>query len=101
MFIKCGWNTDFGKEKFDVGLDEIDLARILAEAGIPPDAQLTSLDAFQILHAEAERYCAAKRAQVVPSEAEGCKMEVKRLTGLRRAQLDSLKQRLGLEPDEQ
>jgi hypothetical protein len=56
MIVKIGWNTDFGKEKFDVGLDEIDLARILEEAGIPPDAKLTSAEAFTILLAEGERF---------------------------------------------
>lgn len=56
MMVKTGWNSDFGKEKFDVGLGEEDLARILAEAGIPPDAQLTTVEAFKALYFSAEYY---------------------------------------------
>jgi len=95
MFVKTGWNTDFGKQKFDIGMDETDLARILTEAGISPDAQLTSRETFQILRMEAERFSTVQRAQVVPAEAEGCRLEVKRLTGQLAAQLDSVRTRLG------
>ena len=97
MMVKVGWNTDFGKEKFDIGLDETDLARILAEAGLPPDTQLGMVEAFRLLSAEAERFSAAQRAQVVPSEAAACRAEVKRLTGQLAAHLDAVRERLGVD----
>ena len=95
MFVKTGWNTDFGKQKFDIGMDETDLARILAEVGISPDAQLTSREVFQILRLEAERFSAAQRAQVVPSETEVCKREVHRLSAQLESHLDAVKVRIG------
>jgi len=52
--VKTGWNSDFGKEKFDVGLGEEDLARILADRDIPPDVLLTPVEAFKALYFEAE-----------------------------------------------
>jgi hypothetical protein len=99
MMIKVGFNTDFGKDKFDVGLDEVDLARILAEAGIPPDAPLTELEAFQILHATGERFCAAKLAAVDPGAKEHHTLEVKRLGEKVAAQLGKIAARLDLQPD--
>jgi hypothetical protein len=101
MMVKVGFNTDYGKDKFDVGLDETDLARLLAEAGIPPDAQLTALEAFQVLHAEAERFCAAKRAAVEPDKAGHWKQEARRLGEQVATQLGKITVRPGLEPDEQ
>jgi hypothetical protein len=99
VIVKVGFNTDFGKDKFDVGLDETDLARILAEAGIPPDALLTELEAFQILHVEAERFCAAKQAALAGTgpEADHWTAETRRLTGKRSDQLGKAKARLGIE----
>lgn len=97
MQVKVGFNTDFGHDKFDVGLDETDLARILAEEGIPPDVLLTSLEAFKLLNAEAERICAAKRAVVEKGQAEQWSQEVTRLTTQRRLLLAKIKARLGVE----
>ena len=62
MIVKIGWNTQYAEQKFDVGLDETDLARILAEEGIPPDAQLTSAEAFTILLTRAEWFSEHVRA---------------------------------------
>jgi hypothetical protein len=100
LFVKVGFNTDYGKDKFDVGLDETDLARILAEAGIPPDALLTELEAFQVLHATAERFCAAKLTVIDPRN-EHHKQEVRRLGDQVAGLLGKITSRLGLLPDEQ
>lgn len=54
--VKTGWNSDFGKEKFDVGLGEEDLSRILDDHDIPPDAKLTASEAFRVLYFSAEYY---------------------------------------------
>lgn len=69
MIVKMGFNTDFGRDKFDVGLDETDLARILAEEGIPPDVQLTAAEAFTILVAEAERFSETVRARITKDDS--------------------------------
>src|SRR5450755_2224652 len=77
MFVKLGWNTDFGKQKFDVGLDETDLARILTDNGIPLDAPVSSAQAFEILRLTGEQFCVRQRARVVPAESEDCKVQYK------------------------
>lgn len=56
MMVKTGWNSEFGMEKFDVGLGEEDLARILADRDIPPDTLLTPVEAFKTLYFEAEYF---------------------------------------------
>jgi hypothetical protein len=108
MIVKVGFNTDFGKDKFDVGLDETDLARILTEAGIPPDALLTEIEAFQVLHATAERLCAAKQVVLAGGaagrqtpESDRWRGEVNRLGDQVTAQLGKIRARLGLLPGEQ
>jgi hypothetical protein len=99
MLVKLGFNTDYGMDKFDVGLDETDLARILADAGIPPDAPLASVEVFQVLHLEAEWLCAGKRSTVTEgSEAEHWKAEAQRLGAKRRVQLERIEARLGRVP---
>jgi hypothetical protein len=62
MIIKTGWQNDFGKQKFDIELNETDLARILADGGIAPDAALTSLEAFRLMLFEAEYFSETVRA---------------------------------------
>lgn len=97
--VKTGFNTKYAEFQFNVIVDEADLARILADAGIPPDAQLTATEAFQLLDTVADRFCAAKHVSV-PGEdrtAEDWKVEVKRLTGQLNAKLDKIKARLGIE----
>lgn len=98
MIVKLGFNTDFGRDKFDIGLDETDLARILTEAGIAPDAPLVSTEVFLVLHAEAEWYCAGQRAAVTEGkEAEHWKSEAARLGRKRRELLERIKARYGAE----
>ena len=98
MQVKVGFNTDYGKDKFDVGLDETDLARILADAGISPDAKIASTEAFLVLHVEAEWLCAGKRSMVTEGrEAEHWKTEAQRLGAKRREQLDRIRARTGSE----
>jgi hypothetical protein len=95
MIIKTGWQNDFGKQKFDVELNEIDLARIIADAGIPPDAALTSLEAFWLMMLEAEYFSESVRASRLQDA------DAKATAGKARVSRDSLlvrvKTRLGVE----
>lgn len=95
MIVKFGFNTDFGREKFDVGLDEIDLARILAEEGIPPDASLTAAEAFTILLAEAERFSETVRARITKDDSASDRASQAAVSLHER--LAKVKARLGLE----
>lgn len=99
MMVKVGFNTDFGRDKFDVGLDETDLARILVQAGIPPDAPLTAREAFQVLLAEAERFCAVTRVSVEPDAAEHWRAEAHRLGQQLAGLLGKISARLGIEQE--
>lgn len=101
MIVKLGFNTDFGRDKFDVGLDETDLARILEEAHIPVDAKLTSTEVFQILRCEAEKYCRVQMARIDPSQRSRCEADIANLNQALSGRLAKIRERIGLEPDEQ
>jgi hypothetical protein len=95
MIIKTGWQNDFGKQKFDVELNETDLARILAEAGISPDAGLTSLEAFRLLLLEAEYFSESVRAsRLQDADAAGIAGKAR---DSRKDLLGKIKARLGVE----
>ena len=82
MIVKTGWQNDFGKQKFDVELNEIDLARILADAGIAPDAALTSLEAFRLLMFEAEYFSETVRAVRLQDADAACRLPGHRLPAM-------------------
>jgi hypothetical protein len=56
MEVRSGWNSEYARKKYDVTLDEGDLARILQEAGIPLEAQpaLKLSQAHALLYFSAE-----------------------------------------------
>ena len=95
MIIKTGWQNDFGKQKFDVELNEIDLARILADVGIAPDAALTSLEAFRLLMSEAEYFSETVRAVRLQDKDAG--MQAARAQAARNDLLGKIKARLGVD----
>jgi hypothetical protein len=95
MIVKTGWQNDFGKQKFDVELNEIDLARIITDAGIPPDAALASLEAFRLLMLEAEYFSESVRATRL-QDAEAAAKAGKARDG-RNDLLGKIKARLGVE----
>lgn len=71
MEVRVGWNTEMGRTKFDVTVDETDLKRLLLEEGIDADpAALTTAEAFKLLEGEARRYSifASVEYAVVPRE---------------------------------
>lgn len=58
MEVRMGISTDYAKEKFDITLDEADLARLCGEHDIS-DSQanaMTVAQVFLLLSKEAERY---------------------------------------------
>lgn len=94
MIVKTGWNSEFAREKFDVGLGEEDLPRILDEAGIPPDAHLTVSEAFRVLYFSAENFSEmVKATQLKDADA---KMAAVAAAAHRDSVLDKIKARLGL-----
>jgi hypothetical protein len=59
MEVHQGIATDYGQDKFDVSLDETDLARLANEYGFygsPSENGLTTLQAWVLLTLEAERF---------------------------------------------
>jgi hypothetical protein len=72
MEVSVGWNTEFGRDKFQVTLDEVDLARICNDYQIPV-AALTTPEAFALLRAyanwlasqEAVRFDSERQADVL------------------------------------
>jgi hypothetical protein len=95
MLIKTGWQNDYGKQKFDIELNEIDLGRILAEHDIPPDASLTSAEVFRLLMLEAEYFSENVRgARLADAEARAVAGNAR---ASRDALLGKIKVRLGLE----
>jgi hypothetical protein len=99
MFVKIGFNTDYGKYKFDVGLDETDLGRILEEAGIPPDSQLTVVEAFRILAEAADRFCAVQKMTTDPALAERHKRAARESGERMAARLAEVRTRLGMDSE--
>jgi hypothetical protein len=70
MEVRSGWNTDYGKEKFDVTIEECDLLRLASEHNIPPVKLETASPklVFGIMYHEAEIYSRVVRARIVKDE---------------------------------
>ena len=96
MMIKQGFNTDFGKDKFDIGLDETDLRRILAGAGISPDAELRLEEAEEILRLAAQYFCLRQQAMVDPKYSGDVRADTARLNKHLNDRLDRVKARLAV-----
>jgi hypothetical protein len=58
MEVRQGISTDYAKERFDISLDETDLARLALEFGIEvyQVRELTTLQACKLLTLDAERF---------------------------------------------
>lgn len=54
MKVRSGWNSEFGRKKFDIELDGEDLVSLLIDAGIPGDAPLSFNEKYQFLYVTAE-----------------------------------------------
>jgi hypothetical protein len=59
MEIRQGISTDYSRERWDIALDETDLARLALEYkyyGANPDGDLTTMQAARVLSLEADRF---------------------------------------------
>jgi hypothetical protein len=58
MQVRTGWNTEMGRKKFDVTLEESDLGRMLLDNGIPTawQGKLKPAEVFQLMYLEADRF---------------------------------------------
>lgn len=77
-------------------LDETDLARILAEAGIPPDraSELTATEAFHILRLAADLFC-QRQLRTLPAKLEEATLAGKHLAEELATVIAATKDRLG------
>lgn len=99
MEVRSGWNSEFARKKYDVTLDEADLARILLGAGIPLAAQpgLSEDHAHMLLWTSAEILARRTLVQFDPSLKEKLVTEAKQLSARRAKALTEIKVQLGLE----
>lgn len=102
MEVRNGWNTEFGRTKFDVTCDEGDLARILAEAGLPPEraGELTTAEVYKLLTMETDRFAETQRAMIPGVSADDFKASAERMHLLneeRDKTLAAVRARLGMD----
>lgn len=71
MQVRAGWNTEYGRDKFDVTMEEADLHRVLIEYGIPVEVANTfpATIVFKIMWVEAEIFSQATLARKADSKA--------------------------------
>lgn len=74
MEIKRGWATDFGKIRYDVLIEEVDLLRMLTARGCEdPEAvrrRMTTGDVAEIMDAEAQAFVSVSLAKQEPAQRE-------------------------------
>ena len=97
MFINQGFSTQWGKDKYNIGLDEVDLHRVLIGAGISPDAELRLEEAEEILRLAGEFFCLKQRSMVDPAYDGDVRADTKRLNEHLNDRLARVKVRLGHE----
>lgn len=92
MDVKRGWNTEYGKRKFDVAVEEADLLRMLAERGALDPAQVAAgmltQDVYLIMDAEAMAFVHHSLSRQEPEQAEKHLAKLKEHRGERDALLD-------------
>lgn len=92
MEVKDGWATDFGKVRFDVLIQESDVARMLTARGVEDPASLmarmTTGDLFEIQSAEAAAFRHVSLAKQEPAQQEQHLTKVKEYRAERNRLLD-------------
>ena len=96
MIIKTGWQNDFGKEKFDIELNETDLAGSSLTPASPRTPQLRLEESEEMLRLAAQYFCLRQRAMVDRSTAV-TSGRTKRLNEHLNDRLDQVKARLGVD----
>lgn len=95
MKVRSGWNSEYARKKYDVEVDEADLARILTSSGIPLEAMgsLTMAETHDILYYTAEGLARLALGRYDKSMAESCAAEFKALQAKRAEVLARVKSR--------
>lgn len=96
MRVSSGWNTDYGKKKFDLSLDEDDLKRLLHEHGVNLEEPLLVHEAFGILHNEAEAFAKLMLGREMPDMKDDLGPEITKHQQNRDAWLNKVIERIGL-----
>jgi hypothetical protein len=93
--VRSGWNSDFGRVKFDVEVDEADLLRILLEIGLSVEAaaSLTVKEAYKVAYCTAEILSRQALSRFDGSKAEELTAEIKALAQERNEVLAAVKGR--------
>ena len=95
MEVRVGWNTEMGRTKFDVTVDELDLRRILQEGGIADDpADLTTAEVFRLLEGEARRYSVFASVEYAVMPKEQAVPQLQAAQELRVKRIEAIKKRL-------
>jgi len=97
MIVRVGWNSQFARRKFDIELDETDLAALIREAGLPYDETLPLMTApskYAILKNEAELLSldgAISAGVFASDEISGAQAKLNGLRATRQTYLDQMK----------
>jgi hypothetical protein len=81
MMVRSGWNSEYARKKYDVELDEADLARILISGRVPLEAQstLSLADAHNLLWFSAEIMARQSLASFDPTLKDKLQEEAREL----------------------
>lgn len=97
MKVDCGWGFDYGRVKYNIELDEGNLADLLDEHGIPVDTRLTVGEKFAVLNNECQAYAKLMRlkaGELSDKQAADLREQIVTHKGLRDAMLDKVSARL-------
>ncbi|SRR5712692_829015 len=85
MEVRQGVSTEYGKQRFDITLDETDLVRLCNEYGVMDPSNLTTVQVYLLLTLEAERFClvqAPKMGQAAASVVKQIRANREQFAGL-------------------
>ena len=103
MEIRFGWATDYGKQKFDVSVDETDLMRLLNDAGIPPAHHnlVNEGECFKLLEATARAFALTEAVRYADSmEKPNVAARAAEALGERKVLVAQLRTRLNIPAEE-
>lgn len=97
MKVRSGWNSEYARKKYDVELEEADLARILMQNGLDPafTTRLSTGVAHCLLHWEAEILSRQTLVEHDPEQAQHQQQVIGDFTAKRDELVKRLKAKLG------
>jgi hypothetical protein len=103
MEVRQGWNTAMGRNKFDVTIEEADIARIFIEHDLPPErsSEVPAKLVFQVMEHTASLYAGAVHVRFYTAEgqhdqAQACVREIAEVKAKRDSILAEIRGVLGL-----